>query len=497
MLEISSCDNNTTLFLARNNVYRISQSYNQSDLLNIIKILQNNFPEIIGTKINTHPLDPEIQFALNLSYKDPLILIHPRIDFISYPHEWPIKMLRDAGIFHIKLCQKLVKSNLFLKDSHPWNILFSNSKFIFVDYFSILTKNALFEEEFLNPKKENNYLENKSNKNLAKLILRVFNSMFLPYFISPIILNQLIDSNNVRKILFSNALNTSKQSINLRIFFKYKFFSLKFLTNLPSVLKNKFFIYVIFSRFRINHNLNQFWDSLIIFLENLPDKPTTSSYLKYYENKNGDMALGKKEDWDKKQISVYDALNSDKISTVIDLASNTGWYAIMAESLGKNVIAVDIDGECITDLYKKTIEANLNILPLVMDIRDLHRSKTSIYDGKQVLLPATERLRCDAALALGIIHHLVLGLGLELHVALQMISKFSRKSIVLEFVDLIDPMIQNEVDFFPALKKNPALRNKYNLENIIDFFSKEYSHSICQSDNPTRKILIFTKRNVS
>lgn len=497
MLEVSSCDSDSKLYLDSRNVYRITHSSNQNDIYRLIDTIKDDYSEIIEAQIMTGSLDHKIFSDLILNDKNLLIVKHPRIDFISYPHEWPIKMLRDAGIFHIKLCQKLVKSNLFLKDSHPWNILFSNSKFIFVDYFSILTKNALFEEEFLNPKKENNYLENKSNKNLAKLILRVFNSMFLPYFISPIILNQLIDSNNVRKILFSNALNTSKQSINLRIFFKYKFFSLKFLTNLPSVLKKKFFIYVIFLRFRINHNLNQFWNSLIIFLENLPDKPTSSSYLKYYENKNSDMALGKKEDWDKKQISVYDALNSDEISTVIDLASNTGWYAIMAESLGKNVIAVDIDGECITYLYKKTIEGNLNILPLVMDIRDLNRSKTSIYDGKQVLLPATERLRCDAALALGIIHHLVLGLGLELHAALQMISKFSKKSIVLEFVDLNDPMIQNEVDFFPAVKKNPALRNKYNLENIIDFFSKEYSHSICESDNPTRKILIFTKRNES
>ena len=163
-------------------------------------------------------------------------------------------------------------------------------------------------------------------------------------------------------------------------------------------------------------------------------------------------------EWNLKQKSVYNTINKDSINSVLDVAyANTGWYAMMAEKIIKSVIAFDIDEGSIEVLYKIIKDRNLNILPLVMNFTEMTKNRFSINDGNDtVILSAESRFKSDSVIALGIIHHLVLGLGMSLKEVIQSLDSLCQKQLVIEFVELEDPMIQNEPSFFKAFFKDES-----------------------------------------
>jgi hypothetical protein len=67
----------------------------------------------------------------------PLVLEHRKIPFISYYMEWSGQMLYDVAHMIIDLQTLLVESGYWLKDGHPWNVLFDYSKPVFIDFGSI------------------------------------------------------------------------------------------------------------------------------------------------------------------------------------------------------------------------------------------------------------------------------------------------------------------------------------------------------------------------
>ena len=65
---------------------------------------------------------------------------------------------------------------------------------------------------------------------------------------------------------------------------------------------------------------------------------------------------------------VYEAIKQIQPSTLLDAASNTGWFSILGARMGARVVALDIDEACIDRLYNRAKREALDILPLVMDI---------------------------------------------------------------------------------------------------------------------------------
>ncbi|MEM8839983.1 MAG: class I SAM-dependent methyltransferase, partial [Pseudomonadota bacterium] len=52
------------------------------------------------------------------------LLRHPKIDFISYPYEWPFAALKRAALFHLDLHMELLKGGLTLSDASAYNVQF-------------------------------------------------------------------------------------------------------------------------------------------------------------------------------------------------------------------------------------------------------------------------------------------------------------------------------------------------------------------------------------
>ena len=59
--------------------------------------------------------------------------------------------------------------------------------------------------------------------------------------------------------------------------------------------------------------------------------------------------------------AVYQTLNVPEISTIFDVACNTGWYSVLAVKLGKHVVAFDIDEACVDALYNQVKTERLDI----------------------------------------------------------------------------------------------------------------------------------------
>src|SRR5207247_270612 len=52
---------------------------------------------------------------------------HERIEFASFPHEWPPQMLHAAGELTLDIAQQALAANYNLKDAAPANVLFRGS----------------------------------------------------------------------------------------------------------------------------------------------------------------------------------------------------------------------------------------------------------------------------------------------------------------------------------------------------------------------------------
>jgi hypothetical protein len=61
------------------------------------------------------------------------VLTHERIPFVSYPHEWPFSMLRDAAVLQLELIAAALEEEMILKDASPYNIQWRGARSVFID----------------------------------------------------------------------------------------------------------------------------------------------------------------------------------------------------------------------------------------------------------------------------------------------------------------------------------------------------------------------------
>ena len=487
MLEIASCDRQSEVYLDEDAVYRVVHIGHEDSVSQVLKAV-DAIDGIVATEI-CH--DKELLATL-ASKKHKLVLKHKKIKYISYPHEWCASMLKDAALFHLELSQKLLVQELFLKDAHPWNILFEKGRPVFVDFTSIVSRDSLFGEVYL---EANQSRKNDSNEvRLAWIFKEIFERMYIPYFAQALCGYAFGQHSRVRKAIEATTLNTSTSVISQRSCFP----GWQGMRQLPQVivkcfglLRFRMQIKNIINLLMSEKNITIFYAEMFALVSNLKVEVGNTAYSNYYELKGENNTWVYSESWNDKQKSVYSALNKPEIESVLDVACNTGWFAVMAEKLGKRVVAFDIDEGCIEIFYAQVKKDQLDILPLVMNFTKMTQDRHSIVDSNKVLINATDRLRSDSLIALGIIHHLTLGAGLSFNEILDKLIPLCRKQLVIEFIDLDDEMIQSEPSFFPAYFNNRELLNGYDIKILIALIESRGFEVFCEKSHPsTRSILV-------
>ncbi|GEM_PF-785907 len=422
-----------------------------------------------------------------------LILEHERIAFISYPHEWSPTMLQDAAILHVDLFMKLAPLGLTIKDWHPYNILFKGPCPIFVDFASLVPFNHLPSEEYLNPPSPPHRLALFWDIN-AVYLYEMYSRMCVPYFLLPLYLMERGQHQQARLRLIETALNARDDILGEDEVFSR-----------GSRERRKYRVKGWAKKLALvqaGHQKSAFFRLLRREIRSRTVELSASSYSEYYLAKNEAFSYTPSDEWTGKQWAVFDALSSYQPKTVLDLACNTGWFSILAAKMGCDVVAVDIDEACVDILYRRAKQEALSILPLVIDLLHFpddmmplpHMVKyNSTDDSKESSLfpAASKRLRCDMVLALAIVHHLTLGHGLSFDEVAELLARFTKCCLVVEFVAMDDTLIADNPGFFPSLCRNRSSFDGYTLEGFISALSHLFRVTeIRPSSSGSRTVLV-------
>lgn len=113
-------------------------------------LLQSGLP----AELTRRKLLPQTEIAKARLEGAAMVLQHRRLPVTSYPYEWSLSMLADAGRCVLAINQLANRYGYQLKDCHPYNVLFDGLAPVFVDFGSFAplqegSQNWLAYEEFV------------------------------------------------------------------------------------------------------------------------------------------------------------------------------------------------------------------------------------------------------------------------------------------------------------------------------------------------------------
>lgn len=339
----------------------------------------------------------------------PLVVKHRAIPFVSYANEWALEMLRDAGWLLLDTFEYLLERDLLLVSANPWSVLFDGTEPLVVDFCDIVPWDdqarlrwRLFEREFFTDFLQPLHLMAEGKGALARWILseyehqdvhrqfadvmRYRDGMYAPERFADLataFLGRLARKLRVHRTGAADR-ETAKRTIGGR------------LQRLKAMMK------------RLSPPA----------ADGIPPSFTSR-------------AFEPDASWTNKQAKVFEHLSRLRPKKVVDLGAGTGWYSMMAATLGARTVALDLDERNVNTCYRHAKAQRLKVLPLVMDLK----YPTPGYGiANATLPPATQRLAGDMVLALDLVHHLVLEQARPFELTLDAIASFTTRWAIIEFV---------------------------------------------------------------
>jgi SAM-dependent methyltransferase len=369
----------------------------------------------------------------------PLVLEHKTIPFMTIRSEWPAEGLKDAALCYLRVASTIAEAGYCLKDAHPWNVLFERTTPYFIDWGSI--------------------------RPLSELNLDFWYFQFRKYFLMPLCLFSLKQGRLARALLHEHIIGVGNCIIDLP--FTYPF------PERPYRIWEK----------RSLLSPSRFFNELADYVSGLSLPPIDGEWVNYEQPRF--QTIENPEVIRQKDRIVQRLIVEDPYATVLDIGCNYGLHSEIAASLGKQVVAVDAEEQCINDLFLRTKKAGRDILVLFMDFL-WPNGDSGIVNS---IPSAHRRLACDTTLSMALVHHLVFKQYVNFDSIAYNISNFTRKKAIVEFVPADDEHVS---------KWSPERFPWYTLENFIKAMLKYFrSYSVTSSDPPPRKIVIFESRSDS
>lgn len=395
-----------------------------------------------------------------------LILEHPLISPVNYAYEWPLPMLKDAALLVLNLNLSLLEKKSVLKDATPWNIIFQNTRPVWVDFTSLMPQESD--------------------------LLWVAYDQFCRTFLFPILVGHFFTGRITRALLLQSQNGISPNEITrfLPAIAKFKFGWINARIYLPKFAMDlarkagsekdlarraKTASYSTAAR-------KSFFESLRKDVSSIPVDGASSDWSKYYADINSFLNPSV---FNSKQKKISELLEKFKPATVVDIGCNQGGYSILAALRGAQVIAFDNDEDSVSLLYKLAREKQLAILPLVGDV---------LYPAPQCGWRAQEfpaapvRFRSEMALALALVHHLAITQIQTFDRIVMTLSEYAEKWLVTEFVPLEDPRSQE------LLLTNRRDMSWYTLDGFMAALNKEFRKVDTYPSYPEGRTLCLCER---
>ncbi|WP_125911787.1 class I SAM-dependent methyltransferase [Kiloniella majae] len=355
------------------------------------------------------------------------VLEHKRLDYISYPYEWPFSLLKEAALLHLSIAIQALEKDIVLTDASAYNVQFVSSKPIFIDHLSF------------KPYTDREYW--------------VGHRQFCEQFLNPLLLRAKLDipHNSWFRGAQEGITNEDLSKI-LRLRHK---FSLNILSHvvLPARFQTRARNTQLSGTKKISERkgiAKATYKSLLVQLKKWistlqPKNMNNSTWGSYAEDNTYDDNENKL-----KAEFITEFIQSTKPELIYDIGCNSGAFSEVALKAGAHQsIGFDFDKIAIEKAFKRATDKSLNLLPLYLDA-----ANPSPNQGWQQSerVGFAERASPDAILALAFEHHLAIGKNIPLPQVINWLVSLAPNGII-EFVDKSDPTVQAMLsmreDIFP------------------------------------------------
>jgi len=373
----------------------------------------------------------------SLEDKDFITVEHEDFGYAAYSNEFCAEELYLSAKLTIDISLAAIKNNIILKDASAWNVVFKNSRPMFIDITS-------FEEW---DKSRNWYAYGQ----------------FMRHFVIPLLAYKYTGINV--GTMFSNHFDglepsKAKKILGIKSLFSFAGIEAVFL---PGLIKKK----VNLKIYKQNENSKENVNKKIIegtllrlksYIEKLkPSKMKLRSKWRNYEQTRdhySDIDLNEKKDFIKNAVSDFNNIK------ILDLGCNNGEFSLLVEKLGAKVVSCDTDEESLIN-FQSSLTNNENIVISNVDFCNPTPSIGYNNSEKTSFLRKSENY-FDLILFLGIAHHLIVSNRVPLSMLLNTLSKITNKYLIFELIEDTDKKfleLQNQIKA-PKISLNEKIFEK-------------------------------------
>ena len=341
------------------------------------------------------------------------VLKHETVPFISYPYEWPFRMLKDAALLQLDVTLTALDDGMTLKDATPYNIQWFGTTPRFIDLGSFTPYEPgepwagyrQFCQQFLYP-----------------LFLQAYKDVpFHPWLRGSL---EGIEPEHCRAML--SARDYVRSGVLTHVYLQAKAQS-RYEDSNRDVRQDM--RSAGFGAAMIKNNIQRL-RRLVDRLEWKPQRSTWSEYTQEHSYEDDDLR--------RKSNFVRRVLAPRRWSLVWDIGCNTGTYSRLAAEHAEYVLALDADHLAVDRMYGAIKrEGNDTILPLLADVADPSPGLGWRGLERNTL---SERGAPDLILCLALIHHVVIGRNIPIAELVEWLAGFGA-DVVVEYVGHGDPMV--------------------------------------------------------
>lgn len=376
---------------------------------------------------------------------DGMCLRHPRLFVASYPWEWTAPQWVAAAELTLRLCDEAIQQGLILKDATPLNVLFDGPRPIFVDVLS-------FEKR-----------DPESPIWLAY-------GQFVRTFLLPLIAHQRLGWPLAASMLSRDGYEPLDLYKALPWFAKLHP-RLLWPVTLPALLEKKADssapVNQAKSVRRSSEMATQVLRHSIAKLRRQVRQAVNGAANSHWARYTQTASHYSSAEAEKKQEFVARILQGLRPQTVLDIGCNTGTYSRIAANSGSKVVSLDSDQAAVAQLWRRATESKDDILPLVANIA---RPTPAVgwENGESFSLLERFDQKFDLVMMLAVVHHLLLSEQIPLDRIAALVSRLSKKWLILEWVPPSDPMFQR------MLRGREDLYGSLNEEHLLHAFSDAF-----------------------
>lgn len=466
----SFCSNDGRLFQSNGRLYRALAPERSAFFEGLFR--EGVIDQLVGEGflVETTPVDLTLEgFGL--------VVQHRRVPFVTYPFEWSDQALQDSALLLLRLNLELLRRGLMTHDVHPWNILFEGTAPVFVDLGSIKPAEGIdlgrWVEEFRRFYVRPLGLFRAGQGRIARLCLQDWKDWRGGVLAEDF--GRLTEQGLGRRFASQQAAR-ARRAVPAPVRAALRPVRRWLTKPNPHSGATSTPVYDPSVREAALGRLLRDVEST-----ELPQQP----YWDYYEELFTFPSFSDAGEWSDKHRGVAQALRTTRPGAVVDIGSNRGWYAQLAAREGSQVLATDKDEALVSQLYRDAKSQALPVQPLVVDF--LWPSPG--FGLLDFWPPAVERLRCDMAMALALVHHLAHSQGMHFGHIVRGFSRFTDRWLLTEFIPHEDPILST------------WYRRKlewYTLDSFLAELGREFD--VIQqmpSDPPTRTLLLCEKRRTA